>query len=73
MINSFLMNLSAVTVSAIDGSVSGIPVIADSGKKKILLLKGKKPETAVSFSLLPLLFLNRCSFSSLLTVSFYAL
>ncbi|PON34721.1 Nucleotide-binding alpha-beta plait domain containing protein [Parasponia andersonii] len=33
------------TVSAIEGSVSGIPVIADSGRKKFLLLKGKKPET----------------------------
>lgn len=35
-------------VSAIEGSVSGIPVLADSGKKKILLLKGKRPETPVS-------------------------
>uniref|UniRef100_A0A803NLQ5 UPF3 domain-containing protein n=1 Tax=Cannabis sativa TaxID=3483 RepID=A0A803NLQ5_CANSA len=33
------------SVSAIEGSFSGIPVIADSGKKKILLLKGKRPET----------------------------
>ncbi|XP_024930745.3 regulator of nonsense transcripts UPF3 isoform X2 [Ziziphus jujuba] len=31
-------------VSAIEGSVSGLPVIADSGKRKILLLKGKERE-----------------------------
>lgn len=44
------MNLFFIwfTVSAIEGSVSGIPVLADSGKKKILLLKGKRPETPVS-------------------------
>lgn len=32
------------SVSAIEGSVSGLPVIADSGKRKILLLKGKERE-----------------------------
>ncbi|XP_024024548.1 regulator of nonsense transcripts UPF3 [Morus notabilis] len=39
-------------VSAIEGSVSGIPVIADSGKKKFLLLKGKRPETPVPTGML---------------------
>ncbi|XP_062098153.1 regulator of nonsense transcripts UPF3 isoform X2 [Humulus lupulus] len=38
-------------VSGIEGSFSGIPVIADSGKKKILLLKGKRPETIQETSL----------------------
>ncbi|KAJ7949709.1 Regulator of nonsense transcripts UPF3 [Quillaja saponaria] len=32
------------TVQGIEGSVSGIPLTADSGKKKFLLLKGKEPE-----------------------------
>ncbi|KAH7524883.1 hypothetical protein FEM48_Zijuj06G0166400 [Ziziphus jujuba var. spinosa] len=41
----FSLNVVAmVLISAIEGSVSGLPVIADSGKRKILLLKGKERE-----------------------------
>lgn len=35
---------SIIAVSGIEGSVSGIPLTIDSGKRKILLLKGKGRE-----------------------------
>ncbi|XP_017425445.1 regulator of nonsense transcripts UPF3 isoform X2 [Vigna angularis] len=37
-------DLSAESMHGIEGSISGIPLSSDSGKKKILLLKGKQRE-----------------------------
>lgn len=42
MVVLFLVNEYAV--HGIEGPVSGIPLTSDSGKKKILLLKGKQRE-----------------------------
>lgn len=45
MIDEFAAHvIDEYTVHGIEGSVSGIPLTSDSGKKKILLLKGKQRE-----------------------------
>lgn len=40
----FLLLLDEYAVHGIEGPISGIPLTSDSGKKKILLLKGKQRE-----------------------------
>ncbi|KAK7309926.1 hypothetical protein RJT34_07057 [Clitoria ternatea] len=48
----FLVAIDEYAVHGIEGPISGIPLTSDSGKKKILLLKGKQREIpSVGFSL----------------------
>ncbi|WVY99810.1 hypothetical protein V8G54_025880 [Vigna mungo] len=47
-------DLSAESMHGIEGSISGIPLSSDSGKKKILLLKGKQREIPSVGFILPI-------------------